>query len=68
MSFRFMKDIHELLKHKLDLKFILEEIEQAAIVRALALFDNNRTEAAKYLGLKRTTLVEKIRKHKIKIG
>jgi DNA-binding NtrC family response regulator len=63
-----MKDIHELLKHKLDLKFILEEIEQAAIVRALALFDNNRTEAAKYLGLKRTTLVEKIRKHKIKIG
>jgi transcriptional regulator with PAS, ATPase and Fis domain len=47
----------------LDLRSALEALERQLIERALARADGNRTEAAALLGLNRTTLVEKLRKH-----
>ena len=58
-----MKEIEERLQSGTTLKFLLDQIEKAAIVRALSLCNNSRTKAAKYLGMGRTTLAEKIRKH-----
>src|SRR5207249_12210833 len=47
----------------LDLRSALEALERRLIERALQRADGNRTEAAALLGLNRTTLVEKLRKH-----
>jgi DNA-binding NtrC family response regulator len=47
----------------LDLRSALEALERKLIERALQRADGNRTEAAALLGLNRTTLVEKLRKH-----
>jgi transcriptional regulator with PAS, ATPase and Fis domain len=47
----------------LDLRSALEALERQLIERALARAEGNRTEAAALLGLNRTTLVEKLRKH-----
>lgn len=41
----------------------MQEIELAIILSALEKTDNNRNQAAKLMGLNRTTLVEKLRKH-----
>ena len=49
----------------LDLRAALENLERQLIERALAKAGGNRTEAAALLGLNRTTLVEKLRKHAI---
>jgi Nif-specific regulatory protein len=40
----------------------LKEVEQEHILQVLSYTGNNKTEAAKFLGLKRTTLVEKMKK------
>ncbi|HEY4243373.1 MAG TPA: sigma-54 dependent transcriptional regulator [Kofleriaceae bacterium] len=47
----------------LDLRRALEALERRMIDSALARAGGNRTEAAALLGLNRTTLVEKLRKH-----
>jgi transcriptional regulator with GAF, ATPase, and Fis domain len=47
----------------LDLRSALEALERQLIDRALQKAGGNRTEAAALLGLNRTTLVEKLRKH-----
>jgi transcriptional regulator with PAS, ATPase and Fis domain len=48
----------------LDLRRAMDEVERQLIDEALERTGGNRTEAAALLGLNRTTLVEKIRKHK----
>ena len=45
-----------------DLTTVLQVVEAFAISRALSRNNQSRTEAAKYLGLKRTTLVDKMRR------
>jgi len=47
----------------LDLRQAIEHVERELIDEALERTGGNRTEAAALLGLNRTTLVEKIRKH-----
>jgi two-component system NtrC family response regulator len=47
----------------LDLRSALEALERQLIERALHKSGGNRTEAAAMLGLNRTTLMEKLRKH-----
>lgn len=47
-------------------KFV-EELENSYIIKALILTKNNKNQAAKLLGLNRTTLVERIKKRKIAI-
>jgi anaerobic nitric oxide reductase transcription regulator len=47
----------------LDLRSALEALERQLIERAMRRAEGNRTEAAALLGLNRTTLVEKLRKH-----
>ena len=47
----------------LDLRTALEALEKRLIDEALSRAQGNRTEAAALLGLNRTTLVEKLRRH-----
>ncbi|WP_428265480.1 sigma-54-dependent transcriptional regulator [Haliangium sp.] len=47
----------------LELRAAIDEVERRLIEQALARTGGNRTEAAALLGVNRTTLVEKIRKH-----
>jgi transcriptional regulator with PAS, ATPase and Fis domain len=49
----------------LDLRTALEALEKRLIDEALARAQGNRTEAAALLGLNRTTLVEKLRRHAV---
>ena len=46
----------------LDLAALVAQIEKEMIHRALARTDNNKGAAARLLGLKRTTLVEKLKR------
>ncbi|ACY17822.1 sigma-54-dependent transcriptional regulator [Haliangium ochraceum] len=50
----------------LDLRSAIEDVERRLIEEALDRTGGNRTEAAALLGVNRTTLVEKIRKHSTK--
>jgi DNA-binding NtrC family response regulator len=45
----------------------LSEVERSHIMHALSVLKNNQTEAAKKLGVSRSTLWRKIQEHKIKI-
>ncbi len=47
----------------MNLRFAVEQLERTLIERALAMSGGNRAEAAALLGLNRTTLVEKLRRH-----
>jgi transcriptional regulator with PAS, ATPase and Fis domain len=49
----------------LDLTLYIENIENKLILQALERTNNNKQQAAKLLGLNRTTLVERIKKRKI---
>lgn len=51
----------------LDLPSLLEKIEVRYIKRALKASSGNQAGAARILGLKRTTLVEKLRKYRMGI-
>jgi sigma-54 specific flagellar transcriptional regulator A len=53
------------LEEGIDLKEHLRQVEVGFIERALHLNTGNVTSAAKLLGLRRTTLIEKIKKHEI---
>ena len=46
----------------LDLKSVLEEIESKYILEALKVVQGNKTKAADFLGLKRTTLIERLKR------
>jgi len=50
----------------LDLNDLLQDIERGIIVRALARSRGNQKEAARLLGLKYTTLNEKVKRHGIR--
>ena len=52
----------ELPERGVDLPALVSEIEKDMIVRALARTDHNKGAAARLLGLKRTTLVEKLKR------
>ena len=47
------------------LKELIEKIEIRAIKRAMVKHGNNKSQVAKELGLKRTTLVEKAKKYNL---
>ena len=49
-----------------DLNGLVETVERDKITQALKLTDGNRSRAAEILGLKRTCLLAKMRKYKIK--
>ena len=52
----------DLPEEGLDLAALVAQIEKEMIDRALARTDNNKGAAARLLGLKRTTLVEKLKR------
>lgn len=54
-----------LFKEGFRLADYIENLENHLICRALTLTDNNRNQAAKILGMNRTTLVERIKKRSI---
>lgn len=49
----------------LDLPKVIESLENQLIVQALDMTSNNKNQAARLLGMNRTTLVERIKKRKI---
>ncbi len=49
----------------IDLETYIEQLENSLIMQALERTGNNKNQAAKLLGLNRTTLVERIKKRKI---
>lgn len=65
---RYPKDRLELPHDGMSLQQHLEEIENDLITQALSRTQNNKNQAAKLLGLNRTTLVEKIKKRRIGVG
>ena len=48
-----------------DLKYVVERYERNYILEALEQFEYNQTKASKRLGIKRTTLIAKMKKFKI---
>jgi transcriptional regulator with PAS, ATPase and Fis domain len=60
-----MVNSFELPTHGVDLTEYIENIENRLIQQALDRTGNNKQQAAKLLGLNRTTLVERIKKRKI---
>jgi transcriptional regulator with PAS, ATPase and Fis domain len=58
--------ILELLPHEgIDLERYIENLENSLIMQALERTGHNKNQAAKLLGLNRTTLVERIKKRKL---
>jgi sigma-54 dependent transcriptional regulator, flagellar regulatory protein len=53
------------IPHDFDLRGYLESLEQRLIVRAMRIADGTVAHAARLLGLRRTTLVEKLRKYSL---
>lgn len=49
-----------------NLKLVLESIERKYLENALVKYSGNQVQAARFLGLNRTTFIEKIRKYQIK--
>lgn len=54
--------VGELPEDGLDLKCVLEEIESKYILEALKVAQGNKTKAADFLGMKRTTLIERLKR------
>ena len=48
-----------------DLKYVVEKYERNYILEALEQFEYNQTKASERLGIKRTTLIAKMKKFKI---
>jgi DNA-binding protein Fis len=42
---------------------IIKEVDRLCILRVLAASGNNKTKAAKFLGINRTTMIERMRRH-----
>jgi sigma-54 specific flagellar transcriptional regulator A len=60
--------LSSLTEEGIDLRLRMAEIERSLIVQALDLSGSVVAKAAKLLGLQRTTLVEKMRKHGLERG
>jgi transcriptional regulator with PAS, ATPase and Fis domain len=52
-------------KQKISVDEIMDSIDKYCILKALLLNKNNRSKTARFLGLKRTTLIERMRRYKI---
>ena len=61
------EDVGRLPEHGLDLTQYIESLENDLIRQALERTGNNRNQAAKLLGLNRTTLVERIKKRQLTV-
>jgi len=53
------------MNNRIDLKELLEELERTILIKILSKFNGNQKDAAKFLGIKYTTLNEKVRKYNI---
>jgi DNA-binding NtrC family response regulator len=56
------------LKRSVCLKEFMDRIERTVLVSSLSMCQGNQKKASRFLGLKYTTLSEKIRKHRIPVG
>lgn len=61
-------NIFELPEEGIDLKDVLNKIEDSLIVQALSRTGGNKNQASKLLSLNRTTLIEKMKKKKIELS
>lgn len=50
---------------KLNFKEFLDKLERILIVKTLSIFNGNQKDSAKFLGMKYTTLHEKVKRHNI---
>jgi transcriptional regulator with PAS, ATPase and Fis domain len=62
---QFPQSYGQLPTEGMDLQTFIETLENDLIRQALERTGNNRNQAAKLLGLNRTTLVERIKKRKL---
>jgi DNA-binding NtrC family response regulator len=53
------------MNNGIDLKEFLEELERTLIIKTLSKFNGNQKDSARFLGIKYTTLHEKIRRYNI---
>jgi len=53
------------MNNGIDLKEFIEELERTIIIKTLARFNGNQKDSARFLGIKYTTLHEKIRRYDI---
>ena len=58
---------HFLMRDRIPLRCLLSGLERRIIIKVLAQVNGNQMEAAKILGVKYTTLNEKIKKHDITV-
>lgn len=56
------------LMQKISLKELMDRLERNILISALIKFYGNQRRTAEFLGVKPTTLYEKIKKHNISIG
>jgi DNA-binding NtrC family response regulator len=63
---QFSEDFWGLVQ-KFPFKKLMDRLEQAIIISALSKFEGNQRKTAEFLGIKPTTLYEKIKKHNISI-
>lgn len=59
-------DQHLNAREPLCLSEVMKEIERTILVKALAHFNGNQKNVARFLGIKYTTLHEKVKKHNIR--
>ncbi len=64
----YFQNIFELPDEGVDLKDILNKIEDSLIVQALSRTKGNKNQASKLLSLNRTTLIEKMKKKNLEIS
>ena len=64
-AIRSPQNFGDLPQDGLDLTKVVEDVENKYILQALERTNNNKNQAAKLLGLNRTTLVERIKKRKL---
>lgn len=53
------------MNDNMQFKEFIEEVERAIIIKTLAKFNGNQRETAKFLGIKYTTLNEKVKRYNI---
>lgn len=56
---------HFCFEQHIPLKELIDSFERAVLIKVLSKFNGNQRQSAKYLGMKSSTLNEKIKKHNI---